>query len=88
MLHSAKPLLNGVTHCQLCQARNRTTAHPLMKAVTFLGDLLITYYLFTTCHRYATESFSSSPEIRNRSEARVYARCWLRTVLCDIKTGQ
>ena len=36
MLHSAKPLLNGVTHCQRCQARNRANTHPLMKAVTFL----------------------------------------------------
>lgn len=39
MLHGAKPPLNGVTHCHLCQARNGATTHPLMKAVTYLLGL-------------------------------------------------
>lgn len=39
MLHSAKPLLNGVTHCQPCHACNRATTHLLMKAVTFFYAL-------------------------------------------------
>lgn len=72
MLHSAKPFPNGVTHCQLCQACNRASTHPLITAVTFLFGTYLLMHIHSVLLNFLTfrkvsrdvhgGSFGSSPE--------------------------
>lgn len=72
MLHSAKPFPNGVTHCQLCQACNRVSVHPLIKAVTFLFGTYLLMHIHSVLLNFLTfrkvsrdvhgGSLGSSPE--------------------------